>query len=224
MTNQTPSKDRYNQMNSENNKEIFERKSIHKLLKEVHEHNLSLEYPDKSDSESEIDYLQEFTKFGEFEQHLKKEFGLNLRPERYPRATEVFNTPELILILFEELEINEDENLFKYRGINRLWRDTIDKNLPKFHSEISFRYKIQEQTLNLFLDLIQTSPGTRAFLKEKSKINLKGGRIAKQICEITGITEEEYKKDLKTIKINRKDFKTNGFLNQSDNTDPKYFD
>src|ERR1051325_2941557 len=60
-------------MNSENNKEIFERKSIHKLLKEGYEYNLSLEYPDESDNESEIDYLQEFTKFGELAQYLKKE-------------------------------------------------------------------------------------------------------------------------------------------------------
>src|ERR1044072_8482977 len=124
MTNQTPSKYRYIQMNPENNKEIFERKSIYKLLKEGYEYNLSLEYPDESDSESEIDYLQEFTKFGELEQHLKKEFGLSLRPERYPGATKVFNTPELVLILFEELEINEDENLYKYRGINKLWKNT----------------------------------------------------------------------------------------------------
>src|ERR1051325_8152907 len=224
MTNQTPSKYRYNQMNSESNKEIFERKSIHKLLKEGYEYNLSLENPDESDNESEIDYLQEFTKFGELAQYLKKEVGLSLRPERYPGATKVFNTPELILILFEELEISEDENLFKYRGINKLWRDTIDKNLPRYHSEISSRYKIQEQTLNLFLDLIQTSPGTRAFLKEKSRINLKGGRIAKQICEVTGITKEEYQKDIKTIKSNVKDFKANRCLLQEDDTDPKYFD
>src|ERR1043165_4583446 len=224
MTNQTLSKYRYNQMNSENNKEIFERRSIYKLLKEVYEYNLAFEYPDESDSESEIDYLQEFTKFGELEQHLKKEFGLNLRPKRYPGATKVFNTPELILILFEELEINEDENLFRYRGINRLWKKTIDKYLPRFHSELSFRYKLQEQTLNLFLDLIQTSPGTRAFLKEKSRINLKGGRIAKQICEITGITEEEYQKDLEIIKTNVKNFRAYGFINQSDDTNPKYFD
>ena len=47
MTNQTSSKYRYNQMNSENNKEIFERQTIHKLLKEVYEYNLAFEYPDK---------------------------------------------------------------------------------------------------------------------------------------------------------------------------------
>ena len=211
-------------MNSENDKKTFERRSIYKLLKEVYEYNLAFEYPDESDSESEIDYLQEFTKFGELEQHLKKEFGLSLRPERYPGATKVFNTPELVLILFEELEINEDENLYKYRGINKLWKNTIDRNLPRYHSEISSRYKIQEQTLNLFLDLIQTSPGTRAFLKEKSEINFKGGRIARQICEVTGITEEEYQKDIKTIKSNIEDFKANRFLLQEDDTDPKYFD
>src|ERR1041384_148587 len=224
MTNQTPSKYRYNQMNSENNKEIFERQSIHKLIKEGYEYNLALKHPNESDNESKINYLQEFTKFGKYERYLKDEYNLSLRPEKYPGATKVFNTPELMLILFEELELNEDENLFKYRGVNRLWRDTIDKYLPRFHSEISFRYKLQEQTLNLFLDLIQNSPGTRAFLKEKSRINLKGGRIAKQICEITGITEEEYQKDLEIIKTNVKDFKTYGFINQSDDTNPKYFD
>src|ERR1043165_9677221 len=98
MTNQTPSKYRYNQMNSENNKEIFERRSIHKLIKEGYEHNLALENPDESDSESEINYLQEFTKFGKYEQYLKNEYNLSLRPERYPGATKVFNTPELVLI------------------------------------------------------------------------------------------------------------------------------
>ena len=148
---------------------------------------------------------------------------MNLRTERYPGANKVFKTPELVLILTEKLrEVEEDP--FKYRGINRIWRDIINKDLPKQYSEINLRYKLQEQTLNLFLDLIQTSPGTRAFLKEKSKINLKGGRIAKQICEITGITEEEYRKDLETIKTNVKDFKTNGFIDQSDDTNPKYFD
>src|ERR1043165_8249484 len=200
MTKQTPSKYRYNQMNSENNKEIFERQSIHKLIKEGYEYNLALKHPNESDNESKINYLQEFTKFGKYERYLKDEYNLSLRPEKYPGATKVFNTPEIVLILFEELELNEDENLFKYRGVNRLWRDTIDKYLPRFHSEI------------------------RAFLKEKSRINLKGGRIAKQICEITGITEEEYQKDLEIIKTNVKDFKAYGFINQSDDTNPKYFD
>ena len=184
-------------------KEIFERPTWGKSITEAYEHQLTLRYPDESDSESESE--------------------LNLKPERYPGADKVFRIPEVSLIIIKELA-EEEENLLKYLTINKVWESTIKKYLPKFYNKISSLYKLQEETLNLFLDLIQTSPGTRVFLKEKSALNLKGGRIAKQICKITGITKKEYQKDLKIVNVRKKEFITNRFIQESDNTDPKYFD
>jgi hypothetical protein len=146
-----------------------------------------------------------------------------LNPERYPGANKVFRIPEVSFIIIEEL-VEEGENILEYLRISKVWEATIKEYLPKFCKRISSLYKVREETLNYFLDLIQNSPGTRVFLKEKSALNLKGSRIAGQICEITGITNEEYQKDLKIVNTRKRDFITNRFISKSDDSDPKYFD
>ena len=197
MTNQTPSNYRYNQMNFEEDKQIFERTSFDGLVKEIQEHNLSIEYPDEesdseTESESELLYLKGFITLSQYRQHLVNEYGLiSTETYTYPGASKVFWTPELVRIIIEEL-IKGEEDILKYRGINSLWKATVERYTLKLHQDIKFYYTINKEIAEQFLDLIQISPGTRVFLKEKSEYEFKGARLAREICENCGITDEEY--------------------------------
>ena len=229
MTNQTPSNYRYNQMNFEEDKQIFERISFDGLVKEIQEHNLSIEYPDEesdseTESESELLYLKGFLTLDQYRQHLIDEYGvISDETYTYPGATEVFRIPELVRIIIEKL-IEGEEDILKYRGINRLWDAIVVKYTLKLHQDVKFYYAVNKEIAEQFLDLIQTSPGLRVFLKEKSEYEFKGARLAREICENCGITDKEYQKDLVFVNQKRIEFRNKLGNNIFDNIDPKYLD
>ena len=214
-------------MNSEEDKQIFERTSFDGLVKEIQEHNLSVEYPDEesdSESEPELFYLKQFTKFSQYKQALEEEHGLSItKTYTYPGATAVFKTPELVRIIIEKL-IEEEEDILKYRGINFIWKAIVEKYTLKLHQETKFYYNVNKEIAEQFLDLIQVSPGLRVFLKEKSEYEFKGARLAREICENCGITDEEYQKDLVFVNRKKAEFRNKLRNNIFDNIDPKYLD